>query len=95
MIATGGYGRIYGKYTTNATINEGTGAMLALNTGKVPLGNMEAIQFHPTGLWPSGILITEGCRGDGGYLVDKDNHRFVAELEPEKQELAKLNVRLL
>ena len=92
IIATGGYGRIYGKYTTNATINEGTGAMLALNTGKVPLGNMEAIQFHPTGLWPSGILITEGCRGDGGYLVDKDNHRFVAELEPEKQELASRDV---
>jgi fumarate reductase flavoprotein subunit len=92
VIATGGYGRIYGKYTTNATINEGTGAMLALNTGSVPLGNMEAIQFHPTGLWPSGILITEGCRGDGGYLVDKDNIRFVAELEPEKQELASRDV---
>jgi fumarate reductase flavoprotein subunit len=92
VIATGGYGRIYGKYTTNATINEGTGAMLALNTGRVPLGNMEAIQFHPTGLWPSGILITEGCRGDGGYLVDKDNIRFVAELEPEKQELASRDV---
>ncbi|MDH3839801.1 MAG: fumarate reductase flavoprotein subunit [Chromatiales bacterium] len=92
VIATGGYGRIYGKYTTNATINEGTGAMLAMNTGQVPLGNMEAIQFHPTGLWPSGILVTEGCRGDGGYLLDRDNHRFVAELEPEKQELASRDV---
>jgi fumarate reductase flavoprotein subunit len=92
VIATGGYGRIYGKYTTNATINEGTGAMLAMNTGQVPLGNMEAIQFHPTGLWPSGILVTEGCRGDGGFLLDRDNHRFVAELEPEKQELASRDV---
>jgi len=92
VIATGGHGRIYGKYTTNATINEGTGAMLALNTGVVPLGNMEAVQFHPTGLWPSGILVTEGCRGDGGYLLDRDNHRFVAELEPEKQELASRDV---
>ena len=72
MIATGGYGRIYGSYTTNATINYGTGASLALDTGVVPLGNMEAVQFHPTALSPSGILITEGCRGDGGYLLDKN-----------------------
>ena len=66
VIATGGYGRIYGQYTTNAVINEGTGAAIALDTGVVPLANMEAVQFHPTGLMPSGILVTEGCRGDGG-----------------------------
>jgi fumarate reductase flavoprotein subunit len=92
VIATGGYGRIYGQYTTNATINEGMGAAIALNTGVVPLGNMEAVQFHPTALAPSNILITEGCRGDGGYLLDKDLHRFMVEAEPEKQELASRDV---
>jgi len=92
VIATGGYGRIYGQYTTNATINEGTGAAIALATGVVPLGNMEAVQFHPTALSPSGILITEGCRGDGGYLLDKDGYRFMVDAEPEKQELASRDV---
>jgi len=92
VIATGGHGRIYGQYTTNATINEGTGSVIALNTGVVPLGNMEAVQFHPTALSPSGILVTEGCRGDGGYLLDKNLHRFMVEAEPEKQELASRDV---
>ncbi len=92
VIATGGFGRVYGQYTTNATINEGMGAVIALDTGVVPLGNMEAIQFHPTGLAPSGILVTEGCRGDGGYLLDRDGHRFMVEAEPEKQELASRDV---
>ena len=92
VIATGGYGRIYGQYTTNATINEGSGASVALDTGIVPLSNMEAIQFHPTVLMPSGILITEGCRGDGGYLLDKNMQRFMVEAEPEKQELASRDV---
>ena len=92
VIATGGYGRVYGQYTTNATINEGMGAAIALNTGVVPLGNMEAVQFHPTALSPSGILVTEGCRGDGGYLLDKDGYRFMVDAEPEKQELASRDV---
>jgi fumarate reductase flavoprotein subunit len=92
VIATGGHGRIYGQYTTNATINEGMGSAIALNTGVVPLGNMEAVQFHPTALSPSGILVTEGCRGDGGYLLDKELHRFMVEAEPEKQELASRDV---
>ncbi len=92
VIATGGHGRIYGRYTTNATINEGGGAAIALATGRVPLGNMEAVQFHPTGLWPSGILVTEGCRGDGGYLLNADGERFLVALEPEKQELASRDV---
>lgn len=92
VIATGGHGRIYGQYTTNATINEGMGSVIALNTGVVPLGNMEAVQFHPTALSPSGILVTEGCRGDGGYLLDKNMHRFMVDAEPEKQELASRDV---
>jgi fumarate reductase flavoprotein subunit len=92
VIATGGYGRIYGQYTTNATINEGMGAVIALNTGVVPLGNMEAVQFHPTALAPSNILVTEGCRGDGAYLLDKDLHRFMVDAEPAKQELASRDV---
>ena len=92
IIATGGHGRIYGQYTTNATINEGAGAAIALNTGIVPLGNMEAVQFHPTALAPSGILITEGSRGDGGYLLDRNLHRFMVDAEPEKQELASRDV---
>lgn len=92
VIATGGFGRIYGQYTSNATINEGTGAAIALDTGIVPLGNMEAVQFHPTTLSPSGILVTEGCRGDGGYLLDKNLHRFMVDAEPEKQELASRDV---
>ena len=92
VIASGGYGRVYGRYTTNATINEGTGQVIAMNTGLVPLGNMEAVQFHPTGLWPSGILVTEGCRGDGGYLLNRHGERFMVALEPDKQELASRDV---
>jgi fumarate reductase flavoprotein subunit len=92
IIATGGHGRIYGAYTTNAVINEGTGTALALQTGDVPVGNMEAVQFHPTGLVPSGILVTEGCRGNGGFLLDRDLHRFMVDAEPEKQELASRDV---
>jgi fumarate reductase flavoprotein subunit len=87
-----GYGRIYGQYTSNATINEGTGASIALDTGVVPLGNMEAVQFHPTTILPTGILLTEGCRGDGGYLLDKNLERFMVEREPAKQELASRDV---
>jgi len=91
VIATGGYGRIYGQ-STNAVINDGTGMALALDTGVVPLGNMEAVQFHPTGVVPGDILVTEGCRGDGGYLLDKDEHRFMPDYEPEKKELASRDV---
>jgi fumarate reductase flavoprotein subunit len=91
VIATGGYGRIYGV-STNAVINEGTGMAIALNTGVVPLGNMEAVQFHPTGIVPAGILVTEGCRGDGGYLLDKNLHRFMPDYEPVKKEVASRDV---
>ena len=90
-IATGGYGRLY-KNTTNAVINEGIGAALALGTGVAPLGNMEAVQFHPTGIFPAGILVTEGCRGDGGLLLDGELHRFMPDYEPDKKELASRDV---
>jgi len=90
-IATGGYGRIY-SITTNALICEGTGQALALETGKTPLGNMEAVQFHPTAIVPAGILVTEGCRGDGGLLRDVDGYRFMPDYEPDKKELASRDV---
>ncbi|USD37983.1 fumarate reductase flavoprotein subunit [Ferrimonas sp. SCSIO 43195] len=90
-IATGGYGRLW-SVSTNAIICEGTGQGIALETGKVALGNPEAIQFHPTAIVPVGILTTEGCRGDGGLLRDKDGYRFMPDYEPEKKELASRDV---
>lgn len=90
-IATGGAGKIF-RVTTNAQICEGTGHALALETGVATCGNMEAVQFHPTGIFPAGILVTEGCRGDGGLLRDVDGHRFMPDVEPEKKELASRDV---
>jgi fumarate reductase flavoprotein subunit len=90
-IATGGAGRLY-RVTTNAVICEGIGHAIALETGVAALGNMEAVQFHPTGIFPAGILVTEGCRGDGGLLKDADGHRFMPDYEPEKKELASRDV---
>jgi len=90
-IATGGAGRLY-RVTTNAVISEGIGHAIALETGVAALGNMEAVQFHPTGIFPAGILVTEGCRGDGGLLRDVDGHRFMPDYEPEKKELASRDV---
>ena len=91
LIATGGYGRIY-RATTNAVICDGGGQICALETGIVPMGNMEAIQFHPTGTVPTDILVTEGCRGDGGTLLDVNEYRFMPDYEPEKAELASRDV---
>ncbi|NSW87096.1 MAG: fumarate reductase flavoprotein subunit [Syntrophobacteraceae bacterium] len=91
LIATGGYGRIY-RETTNAVINDGSGAIIALDTGIVPIGNPEAVQFHPTGIVPTNILVTEGCRGDGGTLKDVNGERFMHIYEPGKQELASRDV---
>lgn len=90
-IATGGFGRIY-RVSSNAVINEGMGAAIALETGAAMLGNMEAVQFHPTTIFPAGILVTEGCRGDGGLLRDAAGHRFMPDYEPEKKELASRDV---
>ena len=91
LIATGGYGRIY-RATTNAVICDGGGQITALDTGVVPLGNMEAVQFHPTGTVPTDILVTEGCRGDGDTLLDVNEYRFMPDYEPEKAELASRDV---
>jgi fumarate reductase flavoprotein subunit len=91
VVATGGAGRLY-RVTTNAVINEGIGHALALETGIAALGNMEAVQFHPTGIFPAGILVTEGCRGDGGLLRDAAGNRFMPDYEPEKKELASRDV---
>ncbi|WP_300155310.1 fumarate reductase flavoprotein subunit [Solidesulfovibrio sp.] len=91
LIASGGYGRIY-RESTNAVICDGGGHIIALNTGVVPIGNPEAIQFHPTGIVPTDILVTEGCRGDGGTLLDVNQYRFMPDYEPEKAELASRDV---
>ena len=90
-IASGGAGRLY-RVTTNAVISEGIGTAIALETGIATLGNMEAVQFHPTPIFPAGILLTEGARGDGGLLRDVDGHRFMPDYEPEKKELASRDV---
>jgi len=75
IFATGGAGRIY-KPTSNAVISTGL-AMAAPYWAGVPVKDMEFVQFHPTGLYPIGILMTEGCRGEGGFLLNKDGDRFL------------------
>ncbi|CCH47263.1 fumarate reductase flavoprotein subunit [Pseudodesulfovibrio piezophilus] len=91
MIASGGFGRVYPN-TTNAVICDGGAHTLCIDTGVVPMGNMEAVQFHPTGIVPTDILVTEGCRGDGGTLLDVNEKRFMHEYEPDKAELASRDV---
>jgi fumarate reductase flavoprotein subunit len=90
-IAGGGAGRLY-RMTTNAVICEGIPTAIALETGIATLGNMEAVQFHPTPAFPPCILLTEGARGDGGLLRDVDGYRFMPDYEPEKKELASRDV---
>ncbi|MFX0114050.1 MAG: FAD-binding protein [Candidatus Hodarchaeota archaeon] len=86
LLATGGFGRVYER-STNAVINTGDGCALAARVG-VPLKDMEFVQFHPTGLYGSNILITEGARGEGGYLINSEGKRFMEKYAPEKMELA-------
>jgi len=86
IIATGGAGRISG-FTTYSHSVTGDGIALAYRAG-IPLKDMEFFQFHPTGLIPTGILMTEGCRGEGGYLVNNKGERFMERYAPSKMELA-------
>ena len=86
VLATGGAGRIYAS-TTNAHINTGDGIGMALRAG-VPVQDMEMWQFHPTGIHGAGVLVTEGCRGEGGYLVNKDGERFMERYAPNAKDLA-------
>lgn len=90
LLATGGYGRAF-KITSNAHANTGDGLALAYRAG-VPLQDMEFVQFHPTGLYKHGILITEGARGEGGYLVNRLGERFMERYAPSKMELASRDV---
>ena len=86
IIASGGAGCLYGFTPYSQTVT-GDGLAMAYRAG-LCLEDMEFIQFHPTGLVPSGILITEGCRGEGGYLVNKNGERFMEKYAPAKMELA-------
>ncbi|MDJ0757323.1 MAG: FAD-dependent oxidoreductase [Ardenticatenaceae bacterium] len=86
MFATGGYGRAF-KITSNAFANTGDGVAIAYRAG-VPLMDMEFVQFHPTGLYKHGILMSEACRGEGGYLLNADGERFMHRYAPDKMELA-------
>jgi succinate dehydrogenase/fumarate reductase flavoprotein subunit len=87
ILATGGHARMYWNRTSNALGNTGDGTAAVLRSG-LPLKDMEFVQFHPTGLRKTGILITEGARGEGGYLINKDGERFMKKYAPEKMELA-------
>ena len=86
VFATGGAGRIYAS-TTNAHINTGDGVGMALRAG-LPVQDIEMWQFHPTGIYGAGVLVTEGCRGEGGYLVNKDGERFMERYAPNAKDLA-------
>ena len=86
VIATGGAGRIYAS-TTNALINTGDGIGMALRAG-YPVQDIEMWQFHPTGIYGAGTLITEGSRGEGGYLINKDGERFMERYAPNAKDLA-------
>jgi succinate dehydrogenase / fumarate reductase flavoprotein subunit len=86
VFATGGAGRIYAS-TTNAHINTGDGIGMACRAG-FPMQDMEMWQFHPTGIHGAGVLVTEGCRGEGGYLINKDGERFMERYAPNAKDLA-------
>jgi succinate dehydrogenase / fumarate reductase flavoprotein subunit len=90
ILCTGGAGRLY-VGTTNAYACTGDGMSMALRVG-VPLEDMEMMQFHPTTLSPTGVLITEGCRGEGAYLLNADGERFLERYAPNAMELASRDV---
>ncbi len=86
VFATGGAGRIFAS-TTNAHINTGDGIGMSLRAG-FPVQDIEMWQFHPTGIAGAGVLVTEGCRGEGGYLINKDGERFMERYAPNAKDLA-------
>lgn len=90
IFATGGAGQIFSS-TTNALINTGDGIGMALRAG-LPVQDMEMWQFHPTGIAGAGVLVTEGCRGEGGYLINKDGERFMERYAPNAKDLASRDV---
>ncbi len=90
IFATGGAGRIY-QSTTNALINTGDGVGMALRAG-IPVQDIEMWQFHPTGIAGAGCLVTEGSRGEGGYLINKDGERFMERYAPHAKDLASRDV---
>src|SRR5450830_763069 len=90
LLATGGAGRIFAA-STNAYINTGDGLGMAARAG-IPLEDMEFFQFHPTGVYGAGVLITEGVRGEGGYLVNKNGERFMEKYAPNAKDLASRDV---
>jgi succinate dehydrogenase / fumarate reductase flavoprotein subunit len=90
LFATGGAGRVYAA-STNAFINTGDGLGMAARAG-IPLEDMEFWQFHPTGVVPAGVLITEAVRGEGGYLLNKNGERFMERYAPSAKDLASSDV---
>ena len=86
MFATGGYGRVYNT-TSNDYACTGDGLAMAAIAG-IPLEDMEFVQFHPTGLYPVGVLISEAVRGEGAYLINSDGKRFMEDYAPSRMELA-------
>ncbi len=86
VFTTGGAGRIYAS-TTNALMNTGDGVGMALRAG-MPVQDIEMWQFHPTGIAGVGVLVTEGCRGEGGYLINNDGERFMERYAPTAKDLA-------
>ena len=90
LLATGGAGQLY-RTNTNARINTGDGMAMALRAG-IPIQDMEFVQFHPTGIAGKGMLISEGARGEGGYLINKDGERFMERYAPKARDLASRDV---
>ncbi|MGI9321690.1 MAG: FAD-binding protein, partial [Thiogranum sp.] len=90
ILATGGVGQLF-RTNTNALINTGDGMAMALRSG-IPLQDMEFFQFHPTGIAGKGMLITEGARGEGGYLLNGDGERFMERYAPNAKDLASRDV---